>query len=142
MRIRKFELNDLNQILSIENISFDKPYDPNTFLIYYSREPDGFMVLTEKDKIIGYIIVTSKNNGKIISIAILPEYRSKGLGAKLMKVGLRYLRKKGKNTATLEVAKSNKKAQDFYSKFSFKVVKELKNYYKNEDALLMVCRLK
>lgn len=142
MRIRKFRLKDIDQILLIENISFDKPYDPETFLFYHSEEPNGFMVLAEKDKIIGYIIVTSKNKGRIISIAILPEYRSKGLGAKLMNTGLKYLKDKGKNTATLEVAKSNKKAQDFYSKFGFKVVKEMKNYYKNEDALLMVCKLK
>lgn len=142
MKIRKFELNDLNQILSIENISFDKPYNSETFIIYHSEEPNGFMVLTEKDKIIGYIIATSKNSGRIISIAILPKYRGKGLGVKLMKTGLNYLKKKGKNIATLEVAKSNKKAQNFYSKFGFKVVRELKGYYENEDGLLMVCRLK
>ena len=59
-----------------------------------------------------------------------------------MKAGLKYLKNKGKNTVTLEVAKSNKEAQDFYSRFGFKVVGELKNYYKNEDALLMVRRLK
>ncbi len=138
--IRPFSLSDLNQILQIELRSFPKsPYDWITFMNLYSQYHDTFLVYTKKtedgnEEICGYIIYSP--DGHIISIAVHPNYRRRGIGTELIKKVISSPRIK---KAWAEVRRSNSIAQAFYLKLGFKIKGIIPNYYGDEDAFLIEC---
>jgi len=135
--IRPFSLSDLNSILQIESQSFPKsPYDWATFLHLHMLHRDTFLVCCNADRleqeIWGYIIFD--RHGHIISIAVHPLHRRKGVGAQLLR---RTMQTPHLQKVWAEVRKGNLGAQAFYSKMGFQVVGVVSNYYGNEDALIM-----
>lgn len=129
--IRKFEKRDLRDILEIERNAFPKSsYDTSTFLYLCAAYPDLFLVY-EEQKVIGYVI--SDSTGHIISIAVHPHHRRKGVGTKLIKETLKKTRR-----ARVEVRASNKVAQAFYRKLGFVETGIIPLYYGDEDALVMI----
>jgi ribosomal-protein-alanine N-acetyltransferase len=137
--IRRFSFADLTRILEIEQQAFPKsPYDLGTFLNLYWLYPDTFWVYVERTRgweegqIIGYIVFAG--DGHIISVAVDPARRRKGIGRTFLKRAMNYPRI-GKLRA--EVRVSNKGAQAFYEETGFRVVGSISNYYGDEDALVV-----
>lgn len=132
--IRNFNYSDLetiNRLLETFNYKLTKEAFSNTFLevlIYEEEKIKGVMVYQYLyDRIeIDYIVV-DKN------------YRKNGIATKL----LNYLENKYTkiNNITLEVKESNNIAINFYLKNGFKKVTKRKNYYKDEDGILMIKNL-
>ena len=83
----------------------------------------------------------------IMQIAVAPEFRSKGLGRRLMQYELERKRKIGMASMHLEVRASNLAAQKLYASLGFQQVGRRIDYYTPvegqpaEDALLMSFRL-
>lgn len=133
--IRKFESEDLEEILRIEKMSFPKtPYDEPIFIYYAGMYPDNFLVYIEEssDKILGYIIF--RPGGHIVSIAVDLLYRRRRIGTKLMQEVL----KVSYGNAMVEVRVSNKIAQMFYKKLGFIESGSIPGFYENEDAIIMI----
>jgi len=135
--IRPFSLSDLNSILQIESRSFPKsPYDWTTFLHLHMLHPDTFLVYSTTDRdgeeILGYIIFSQ--DGHVISIAVHPQHRRKGIGARLLR---RVMDAPHFQKVWAEVRRSNIGAQAFYSRMGFQMVGFVPNYYGNEDALIV-----
>jgi ribosomal-protein-alanine N-acetyltransferase len=137
--IRPFSFSDLDSILQIENQSFPKsPYNWTTFLNLHYLYPETFLVYVntsrgrKKEEILGYIIFTQ--DGHIISIAVHPQDRRKGIGAQLLQRAMKtpHLKK-----VWAEVRRSNQGAQAFYAKLGFQITGSIPNYYGNEDALIV-----
>jgi len=84
------------------------------------------------EEILGYIIFTME--GHIISIAVHPQHRRKGIGTQLLQRAMKnpHLKK-----VWAEVRRSNQGAQSFYSKMGFQIMGMVPNYYGNEDALII-----
>ena len=133
--IRKFKSEDLNEILRLEKKAFPKtPYDKPIFIYYTQIYPDNFLVYVEEssDKIFGYIIF--RPDGHIISLAVDPVYRRKGIGTKLVEEVLQA----STGNAKVEVRKSNKIAQMFYKKLGFFQSGCILGFYDDEDAIVMI----
>jgi len=137
--IRPFSFSDLDSILQIEKQSFPKsPYDWTIFLNLYTLYPKTFLVYAHTNydqkevEIWGYIIFSQ--DGHIISIAVHPRHRRKGVGKELLQRAMKipYLKK-----VWAEVRRSNLGAQAFYSKMGFQITGAVPNYYGNEDALII-----
>jgi ribosomal-protein-alanine N-acetyltransferase len=136
--IRPFSFSDLDSILKIENQSFPKsPYDRATFVNLHYLYPETFLVYVDiddgpKENILGYIIFS--RDGHIISIAVHPRHRKKGIGTQLLQRAIKtpHLKK-----VWAEVRRSNRVAQAFYSKMGFQIIGTIPNYYGNEDALII-----
>ena len=75
------------------------------------------------------------------NIFVEEEYRSKGIGTKLMSYLITKAIEKQVVNITLEVRLSNESAIKFYEKNGFKKVSTRKNYYKEEDGILMLREL-
>lgn len=136
--IRPFSLEDLDAILKIEKESFPKsPYDPMTFIHLHFLFPQEFLVyfgtdFSQNERALGYIIFTPE--GRIISIAVLPSHRRKGIGKKLLQKAMEIPQV---NKLQVEVRRSNLGAQAFYSRMGFVMVGVQPNYYGTEDAFIM-----
>ncbi len=119
----------------------------------YGKFPRTFIVAETEGVLIGYVMcrierdfsslslrpfsITKK--GHIISIAVLPEYRSKGVGSALVEEALEAMSVHyGAERCYLEVRVSNASALKLYMKLGFEVEKTLTGYYSNgEDAHIM-----
>jgi len=141
IKLRKFSLSDLEQIMEIEKISFPnrKLFSADYFRKFYQKSPEGFIVAEDKGKILGYAIgEVQKDCGKIISIAVYPIYRKKGIGKELANFLIEYFKKKNLKKISLHVRKNNLAAISFYKNLGFQILKTIKNYYQNgDDAYLM-----
>jgi ribosomal-protein-alanine N-acetyltransferase len=137
--IRPFSLTDLDRILQIEHVAFPKsPYDGITFVHLHWLHPGTFWVYVgkgskpEEDQLIAYLIFS--RDGHIISIAVHPQHRRRGIGKELIAEAVQRFHFK---KLWAEVRRSNGGAQDFYVKLGFKIVGEIPDYYGNEDALIV-----
>jgi len=136
--IRPFSLSDLDRILQIEAQSFPKsPYDGATFINLHHLYPETFLVyvdtICEKEgQILGYIVYST--DGHIISIAVHPNHRTRGIGTELLKRAMNIPNVK---KVWAEVRKSNQGAQAFYFHRGFQMMGVVPDYYRNEDALIV-----
>lgn len=98
-----------------------------------NREVYGFF---SEDTLLGYIVwLKVVDVADILNLFVFPEYRKSGKATALLLATIDTLKQAGIKTFYLEVKKSNKQAISVYEKVGFKVVREIKNYYENEDGL-------
>ncbi len=81
--------------------------------------------------------------GHVISIAVLQEYRKKGIGTALLKEAISKMKSLYNTEAVyLEVRVTNYDAISLYKKMGFEEVRIIKEYYRDgEDAYVMVKKL-
>ncbi|BAA80963.1 N-terminal acetyltransferase [Aeropyrum pernix K1] len=81
--------------------------------------------------------------GHLVSIAVRPGFRGRGIGSKLLSATVRVMKNVYRVDAIfLEVRVSNMPAIRLYEKFGFRKVRRIKGYYRDgEDAFVMVKRL-
>jgi [ribosomal protein S18]-alanine N-acetyltransferase len=138
---RLMQPEDIDQVWEIEKISFPSPWSREAFYNeLHHNHFANYVVMINGDRVIGYggvwIIV---DEAHITNIAVLPEYRGKGLGEALMKKMMELAKHLGATKMTLEVRVSNHVAQSLYRKLGFQNGGIRKQYYKDnqEDALVM-----
>jgi ribosomal-protein-alanine N-acetyltransferase len=75
----------------------------------------------------------------ITTFAVLPDWRRRGIGGRLMVAVMRLAEQLGARVATLEVRLSNVPARQLYQQFGFRPVGVRPRYYSDngEDALIM-----
>lgn len=131
--IRELEEKDfikVNELLKDFNYELNKESFNNDFLKTLVYE-DGFI----KGVLVYQYIY---NRAEIDYIIVDNNYRKLGIATKLLK----YLQDSyNLDNITLEVRESNKEAINFYLKNGFKEVTRRKNYYKEEDGILMIKNL-
>ena len=141
IKFRLMEVKDIDQVVKIEEKSFTTPWSAEAFQNELTNNQfSTYIVMEEGENIIGYcgtwIVI---DEAHVTNIALLPDYRGKGLGELLLRNVMDVLRKLGAASMTLEVRVSNHIAQSLYQKLGFKPGGIRKNYYSdnNEDALVM-----
>lgn len=143
MMIRQIRADDISQIIAIEHESFHNPYPEDIITFLYERYRTTFLVAEQGGTILGYIAgITSWREGHIVSLAVLPNWRRKGIASQLVEELYRIFRKYGKKRVKLEVRLSNKAAIALYENLGFERRKIVKKYYEDgEDAVMMKKRL-
>jgi [ribosomal protein S18]-alanine N-acetyltransferase len=135
--IRTVRENDIDQISVLEQASFKDPY-PVYFLAQLAHNnPDTFLVITIDKEMVGYAVAEDwTDHNHLISIAVRPDKRKRGLGIQLM---LELEKRLSKNKPLrLEVRQSNKAAIQLYSKLGFARTDLAISYYTDgEDATVM-----
>ncbi len=131
--LRNLDVKDLdiiNYFLSeLEALELTEKDLKNNIHNYIGYEIDGKIV-----GFIGYSIYIDR--AEIDYIFVNYHYRLKKIASKMLQYVSNICLKSCYNI-TLEVKKSNKNAIAMYQKFGFKEIKTIKNYYKNEDGILM-----
>ena len=139
--IRTVRQEDIEEISLLEQASFDDPY-PSYFLSELARDnPETFLVLTLNNEIVGYGVVDHwEDHDHLISIAVRPDSRRKGLGEALLVELEKRLSKE--RPLRLEVRQSNSAAIQLYSKRGFMKTGLAEGYYRDgENAITMEKRV-
>ena len=78
------------------------------------------------------------NRMEIDYIIVAKEYRSCGIASRLIGFLINYSKSNSISNITLEVNEKNIPAINLYKKYGFKLVSIRKNYYIDNDAILMI----
>lgn len=140
MLLRNAERHDVKRLAEIDRICFSQPYSASMFEhdIQYG---DNLTILTAvvDQEIVGYIeIMIVLDECEIQRVAVLPEYRRRYVASIMMNSMLHLTDSLGIQSHTLEVRAGNKPAIRLYEHFGFKQNGLRKNYYGDDDALLML----
>lgn len=141
--IRRMNLADLDAVAAIEAATFPTPWSKDSFRQELERNVAARYLVAEKDsQVIGYAgawVILDESH--ITNIAIDEAFRGCGYGRQLTESLMQYISNLGAAYATLEVRKSNLRAQNLYKSLGFIQLGVRKRYYEDnqEDALLMVC---
>jgi ribosomal-protein-alanine acetyltransferase len=152
--IRPIAQHDLEQVVQIERQSFPDPYPRRLLQWLAVNLPALFLVAThegdetgKRQEILGYVVaqvVTSVDAriGHVISIAVRPVYRRKGIGGQLMRKIIRRLLEEKCSQVRLEVRVHNAAALSLYGGLGFRRQETLRRYYEGgEDGALLTLDL-
>ncbi len=148
--LRKFHIRDLESVVYINRTCLPENYVNHFFIDLHERFPETFIVAEENGIIVGYImcrIETGLSNfgfggfikkGHIVSLAVMPDHRRKGIGQALVVKAMEGMRLYNAKHCFLEVRVTNMPAINLYKKLGFKIIRTIHGYYSDgEDAYLM-----
>ena len=147
--IRQAELGDINDIIKINRLCLPENYSFDFFYKILTEFGFASAVGLIDGKVVGYLLSRlerpfstflglNPSKGHVISIAVLPKFRRKGLGIKIMKYGMQKLFEHKVDTIYLEVRVSNVAAVEMYKKLGYYIKREFKHYYRDgESAFVM-----
>ena len=141
--IRQLTLNesDLNQIVEIENISFNKvdAYNKADFQRWLGYTPDLCLVAEIDGCIVGDIISRIlADKAELASLAIHPAYRRHGVGAALIDEAVKRVKAYGIDHIDLEVRKTNRAGLRFWKKTGFVLMGEQPGFYEDGETALQM----
>ncbi len=153
--VRKARREDLPAVIVINRVALPENYPEWFFEDHLNRWGEAFLVAEVEGRIVGYVMSRVEygasnfdlrrlvRKGHIVSIAVLPGFRRRGIGTALLKEALRNLRERyGCEEVYLEVRVSNEPAIRLYEKLGFRKVKKIPMYYLDgEDAYVMAREL-
>jgi ribosomal-protein-alanine N-acetyltransferase len=152
--LRKFKPNDLQRVIHINLLCLPENYMDFFFMDLHKRFPETFIVAEEDAEIVGYIMCRIEvglasldlggliKKGHVVSIAVLPQGRRKGVAQALMTRAMECMRQYNAKICYLEVRATNKPGVALYKKLGFEVSRTIRGYYSdNEDAYVMTKKL-
>ena len=147
-------MGDLQKVMHINRICLPENYTDYFFIDLYRRFPETFIVAEHDGEITGYIMCRIElglshfgfggliKKGHVVSIAVLPEYRRKGIGKALITRAIEGMKLYNAKQCFLEVRITNTPAINLYKKLGFQVTKTIHGYYADgEDAYVMSKKL-
>jgi ribosomal-protein-alanine N-acetyltransferase len=151
-KLRKFGMNDLPSVTQINETCLPENYSDIFFLDLHRRFPETFIVAEEDGKTAGYIMCRVEvgfsnfglsglvKKGHIVSVAVMPEYRRKGIGKALVSQAIDGMRSYGAKQCYLEVRITNEEAISLYKKLGFEVTRTVHGYYADGEHAFVMSR--
>ena len=153
-KLRKFTPDDLQSVIQINCVCLPENYTDYFFMDLYERFPETFIVAEEDGKIAGYIMCRVEvglsnhglggliRKGHVVSIAVMPQNRRKGVARALISAANEGLRNYKAKQCYLEVRVTNNVGIALYKKLGFEIGKTINGYYSDgEDAYVMTEKL-
>jgi ribosomal-protein-alanine N-acetyltransferase len=141
LRVEPMGLEDVPDVHRIEAASFPIPWPDYAFRQeLQTNRLAHYLVVRAGDETVAYgglwLLV---DEAHITTFAVLPEWRRRGIGGRLMVALMDLALELKSRVMTLEVRLSNRPARDLYARFGFKPVGVRPRYYSDnaEDALIM-----
>ncbi|MFV2062658.1 MAG: ribosomal protein S18-alanine N-acetyltransferase [Chloroflexota bacterium] len=139
--VEPMRADDIPAVHAIESASFPTPWPPYAFRQELeTNRMASYIVVRAGDRVIGYAgIWMMVDEAHVTTFAVLPAYRRRGIGGRLLSELLELAVDLGATVVTLEVRLSNVAARELYQQFGFRPVGMRPRYYSDnaEDALIM-----
>jgi len=148
--IRRCDPTDIIPVMEINLKTLPEHYSDYFYESLLDELPEAFLVAEISGKLVGYIMCKMEygfsnfkklgfvKKGHVVSVAVIDEYRGKGIGSELVNESLKGVKMRQCGEMYLEVRCSNNDAVRLYEKLGFSINQRLKTYYRDgEDAYLM-----
>ncbi len=136
----------VSEVGRLEELCFSEPWSEGAFLDACGNGMYDYFIAVDPAN--GYVcgyggMYSVLDTSEITNIAVLPDYRRRGIGGLILERLTEEAEKRGSELLQLEVRESNLPASALYEKLGFKIVGRRKNYYRRptEDAILMTKEL-
>ena len=133
IQVQPFQPRDLDRIVAIEQASFgDEAWNRRLLLEYFHSSPELFFIAKIGRRIAGYILTVNFGNSgsaELVSIAVDPKERSRGVGRAMLDITRAQLRSRRIKTWWLMADIANETAIGFYERYSFIRTRLVKRYY-------------
>ena len=152
-KLRKFAPDDLQSVIQINRVCLPENYTDFFFMDLHQPFPETFVVAEENGAIAGYIMCRIEvglsnygfggliRKGHVVSIAVLPQYRRKGVAQAVITRALEGMQYYKAKQCFLEVRVTNEAGVSLYKKLGFEVTRTINGYYSDgEDAYVMTKR--
>ena len=143
MEILEMTLSDLEKIRDKLQNDYDEFWNENILRKELEDENSKYIVIKEKDKILGFAGVwISPVDAQITNIVVKKDSRKNGIGSLLLERLIEIAKNAKQEVLRLEVNENNKPAINLYNKYGFEQVGLRKKYYNGRDnAVLMDLKL-
>lgn len=131
-------IEDIKALVAIHAKSFERGWQTSEFQSLLGDKTVKCFALrlsTRRitDQIVGFVLLRSVlDEAEILTIAVDPDYRKKGVGRALMEETLRKLYADRAAKLFLEVDANNQPALSLYTKLGFKKIGERQGYYRSD----------
>ena len=153
-KLRKFEPDDLQDVMHINRICLPENYTDMFFMDLHERFPEAFIVAEEDHEIVGYIMCRVEvglssfglggliRKGHVVSIAVMPQARRRGVATALLNAAISSVCNYKAKQIYLEVRVTNDAGVNLYKKLGMDVMRTIPGYYSDgEDAYMMSKKL-
>lgn len=138
LTIRLLRPSDVNAISELTKGSLGEVYPTSFYMTVAEHWPEGSMVATEGDRIVGFImgVISGVRQARILMLAVDEEYRRGGIAKTLLRSFMSSCLLSRIYSIVLEVRISNIPAINLYTEFGFSIINNLRSYYRDgEDGL-------
>lgn len=136
--ITEMTLSDLEKIEDILTTDFDDFWNKKVLEEELSSSSSKYIVAKSDNEIVGFAgLKIVLDEADIMNIVTRKNYRRQGIGSLLLKNLIMLCENSGTKSIALEVNENNSNAIGLYLKFGFQHIGVRKNYYKNENAIIM-----
>jgi [ribosomal protein S18]-alanine N-acetyltransferase len=139
--VEPMRLDDIPAVHAIESASFPTPWPPYAFRgELETNRMAHYLVVRAGARVVAYAgIWLMVDEAHVTTFAVLPVYRRRGIGARLLCEVVERSAALGATVVTLEVRLGNAAARRLYQRFGFRPVGVRPRYYSDdgEDALIM-----
>jgi [ribosomal protein S18]-alanine N-acetyltransferase len=140
-RLRSYLPSDFETLYRIDQICFPKGISYGRFeMKVYLRARGSYCLLAETGgNVAGFILAElAPDEGHIITLDILEDYRRQGIGSRLLGAAENEMISRGGKRMVLETATTNTAAIPLWEKHGYREIGILKNYYgPGQDAFRM-----
>ena len=153
-KLRKFEPDDLQNVMQINRVCLPENYTDMFFMDLHERFPDTFIVAEEDHELVGYIMCRIEvglsnfglggliRKGHVVSLAVTPQARRKGVASGLLKTAMTAMWGYKAKQIYLEVRVTNEAGVNLYKMVGLEVTRTVPGYYSDgEDAYVMSKKL-
>jgi len=148
MRIRRAVESDLGQLMAIGEAAGPATYwSPQQWMDIFGTESPARLAWIAEEKSaeneargIGFLVAQSSPEWELENIAVLHEFRHRGVGCALLSTLLEEARARQAERILLEVRVSNHAAIRLYGRSGFELLTRRSDYYRSptEDALILM----
>ena len=138
LKISRMQISDLDSIHDILVSDFDDFWPPSVFKEELQNSNSLYFMAKIDDEIVGFAgIKVVLDEADLMNIVTKKSYRNIGIGKSLLNYIISHCKNLGLHSITLEVNENNSVAIHLYENLGFQKVGIRKNYYKNDNGLLM-----
>ena len=142
INIREMTLSDLENIKEILISDFDDFWTYNVLKEELVSNISKYFIALMDNEIVGFAgIKIMLDEADIMNIVTKKTKRQNGIGTSLLHYLITISKKLKLKSITLEVNEKNQVAIHLYKNFEFKILGIRKNYYKNQNAIIMTKKL-